>query len=435
MKVVVIGTGHVGLVTAATLAQIGHAVIGVDDDYEKVELLERGHIPFYEAGLGELVDAGRSQGRLRFVHEASVGVPGAQVAFICVGTPGRPGGEPNLVAVERAASSVGHCASSDMVVVEKSTVPVKTAERVKSVLARSSSHRFDVASNPEFLREGRAVEDSLRPDRILVGADSSRGHQVMRELYAPIVQGGAKYFATDLPTAELAKHACNAFLALKISFANGMARICELAGADVVAIADIMGSDPRIGRDFLNAGLGYGGSCFPKDIAAFRAQAARLGYEFTLLDEIVKINDQAVAAAVEKIKDVLWNLEQKRILLLGLAFKPGTDDVRQAPALHLARRLMEGGARVVGYDPRAGDAAAAELAGLEVAEDPYIAAEGADCLVVSTEWPEFRELDLIRLKGVLTHPIIVDCRNLFDPETVGGAGFTYVPTGRPPLNL
>ncbi|MGH2707384.1 MAG: nucleotide sugar dehydrogenase, partial [Actinomycetota bacterium] len=249
MKIVVIGTGHVGLVTAATLAQIGHTVTGVDDDREKVELLKRGRIPFYEAGLDELVDAGRSEGRLRFVDEASAGVPGAEVAFICVGTPGRPSGEPNLVAVERAAGAVGHWASNDMVVVEKSTVPVKTAERVRSVLSRSSSHRFDVASNPEFLREGRAVEDSLRPDRILVGADSSWGHQVMRELYAPIVAGGAKYFATDVPTAELAKHACNAFLALKISFANAMARVCELAGADVVAIADIMGADPRIGRD------------------------------------------------------------------------------------------------------------------------------------------------------------------------------------------
>jgi UDPglucose 6-dehydrogenase len=435
MKLVVIGTGHVGLVTAATLAKIGHSVIGVDDDHAKIELLKSGRIPFYEAGLAQLVGEGCSEGRLRFVHEVSEGVPGAQVAFICVGTPGRPSGEPNLVAVESAASAVGRYASNDMVVVEKSTVPVKTAERIKSVLSRSSSYRFHVASNPEFLREGRAVEDSLRPDRILVGADSPWAHEMLRELYDPIVRNGGKYFATDVPTAELAKHACNAFLALKISFVNAMARVCELAGADVVAIADIMGSDPRIGRDFLNAGLGYGGSCFPKDIAAFRAQAARLGYEFTLLDEIVKINDQAVAAAVDKIKDVLWNLEQKRVLLLGLAFKPGTDDIRQAPALELARRLMEGGARVVAYDPRAGEAAAAELTGLEVAADPYAAAEGANCLVVCTEWPEFLELDLGRLKGTLTRPIIVDCRNLFDPEMVDEAGFTYVPTGRPALNL
>ena len=433
LNVAVIGTGHVGLITAATLARIGHNVIGVDDNRAKIESLLQGRMPFFETGLGELVGAECASGRLRFTPDLGEAVAEADVAFICVGTPGRPSGEPNMLAVEGVATALGRNAGHDMVVVEKSTVPVQTSERIRLVLSRTSPHTFHIASNPEFLREGRAVEDSLQPERILVGANSARGHQVMRELYEPLVAAGARYFATDVNTAELAKHACNAFLALKISFANGLARVCEAAGADVVAVADVMGSDPRIGRDFLNAGLGWGGSCFPKDLAAFRAQSMRLGYPFGLLDEIVKINDEALESAFHKVKDALWNLEGKRILLLGLAFKPGTDDVREAPALRLARLLLDAGATVLGVDPEAGPAAAAEVGGLEVVDDVYAAADGADCLVLCTEWPVFAELDLVRLKGTLTVPILVDCRNLYDPVAVRDAGFTYIPTGRPVL--
>lgn len=433
MSIVVIGTGHVGLVTAATLAHIGHHVVGLDDDMAKISALRAGEMPFFETGLQSLVDEEQAAGRLRFVQDPSEAIPGADVAFICVGTPGRPNGEPNLLAVERAATAVATWATRDMVVVEKSTVPVQTAEWVRVVLARSTTHSFEVASNPEFLREGAAVEDSLRPDRVLVGADTPTAHAVMRELYAPMIVAGAPYHATDVSTAELAKHACNAFLSLKISFANGLARICEASGADVVAVADIMGADPRIGRAFLNAGLGYGGFCFPKDLAAFRAQSQRLGYDFSLLGEIEKLNDEALDAAFAKVRNALWNLEGKRVALLGLAFKPGTDDVRESPALRLARRLIEAGADVVGCDPQAGAAALAEVAGLELADDAYAAAQGAHCVVVSTEWPEYRELDLIRLKQLMAIPIIVDGRNLFDPEKVGDAGFTYFPTGRPPV--
>jgi UDPglucose 6-dehydrogenase len=431
LDIAVIGAGHVGLITAGTLARAGHAVIGVDEDRDKVESLRAGRMPFFEAGLAELTAQEIASGRLCFTHDITAAVAGAQVAFICVGTPGRPTGEPNMLAVEGVATALGKAATQDMVVVEKSTVPVQTADRIRVVLARTSSHAFHVASNPEFLREGRAVEDSLRPDRILVGADNAWAHGIMRRLYEPMIEAGARYFATDVCTAELAKHACNAFLALKISFANGLARVCEASGADVVAVADIMGADHRIGRDFLNAGLGWGGSCFPKDLAAFRAQSTRLGYEFGLLDEVVKINDEALESAFNKIKDALWNLEGKRVVLLGLAFKPGTDDVRESPALRLAQMLLDGGATVVGVDPEAAGAAAAQLQGLQVSDDVYAAAEGAHCLVVCTEWPEFAHLDLVRLKGTLTVPILVDGRNLFDAQAAREAGFSYFPTGRP----
>jgi UDPglucose 6-dehydrogenase len=435
MKVAVIGTGHVGLVTAATLAKIGHEVVGIDDDQSKIESLRRRVVPFFEPGLQELVEEGIESGRLSFTGDNAEAISPASVVFICVGTPGRPDGEANLTAVEKAATSVARSAAAETVVAEKSTVPVQTAERIKTVLARSSSHRLHMVSNPEFLREGKAVEDALSPDRILVGADDSFGHDVMRELYAPLLARGVKYFAADLRTAELAKHACNAFLALKISFVNALARICEAAGADVVTIADIMGADPRIGRQFLDAGLGYGGYCLPKDLAAFKSQIARLGYDFRLLDEIQKINEEALEATFQHIKEALWNLEDKRVVLLGLAYKPGTDDVRESPALRLARKLIEAGAEVTGYDPQARANAAAELQGLVVADDPYVAADGAHCIVVATEWPEFERLDLARLKGIMTHPIIIDGRNLFDPSVAEEAGFTYIPTGRPPVNL
>ena len=435
MKIVVIGTGHVGLVTAATLAALGHHVTGMDGDPRVVESLRQGRCPFFEPGLDPLVKECLADGRLRFDDDAAAALDRADVAFICVGTPGRPSGEPNLVAVEQVATTIGRHATEGMVVVEKSTVPVQTAARIKTILDRTSAHEFHVVSNPEFLREGHAVEDSLRPERILVGASDEFGHEVMRRVYAPLLEQGIPFHATDVPTAELAKHACNAFLALKISFVNALARVCEASGADVVRVADIMGSDPRIGREFLDAGLGFGGSCFPKDLTAFRAQAARLGYEFRLLDEVVRINDEALESAVGKIREVLWNLEGKRIAVLGLAFKPGTDDIRESPALRLVEMLMRAGANVVGHDPWANANAVAELPGLEVADDPYQAADGAHCIVIATEWPEFAGLDLARLKGVLTHPIVVDCRNLFAPDVMADSGLIYVPTGRPPVNL
>lgn len=434
MKVAVIGVGHVGLVTAATLAHFGHDVAGLDEDTAKIHSLQGGVAPFYEPGLQELLDEVGAAGRLRFTQDSAEAIAGAACAFICVGTPARADGEANLLAVENAAWAVARNATGEIVVIQKSTVPVSTADRLNAIFAKATGHTVRLVSNPEFLREGAAVQDSLQPDRILVGSDDPEAHRLVRELYAPVMTGDCRYFEVDIHTAELAKHACNAFLALKISFANALARVCEASGADVVSVADIMGSDKRIGRDFLNAGLGYGGYCFPKDLLAFKAVAGRLGYEFGLLGEVMKINREALDATVAKIKDALWNVESKKILLLGLSFKPGTDDVRESPALNLARELARAGARVVGHDPQAGEAARRELHGLEVVGDLYEGAEGAHCIVVCTEWPEYAGLDLVRLKGIVTLPVIVDGRNLLDGEAVAQAGFSYLPTGRPPLN-
>jgi UDPglucose 6-dehydrogenase len=434
VKVGVIGTGHVGLPTAATLARLGHEVMATDADREKIEVLARGGVPFYEPGLDELVRETREDGGLRFSEDPEEALRGARVAFVCVGTPPTASGEANLTAVERSAEVVARHATGPTVVVEKSTVPVGTAERVAETLARQRPEGdFELVCNPEFLREGNAVEDSLRPGRILVGSDSAGALTLMRELYAPLVEAGARWIETDLRTAELAKHACNAFLALKVSFANALARLSEAAGADVEAITLVMGSDPRIGNAHLSAGLGYGGSCFPKDLQAFERLSDRLGYDFPILREVARINEEAIEAAFHKVHDAVWNLEGKRVALLGLAFKPGTDDVRFAPALALAQRLLGAGARVVGYDPQAGSNAKAEVPELEVAADPYAALEGAHCAVVCTEWEELRGLDLDRARMAMAHPVIVDGRNAFEPAAMARAGFRYVSTGRPPV--
>lgn len=434
MRVVVIGTGHVGLVTCGTLAALGHEVVGTDADQEKISRLQSGILPFHEPDLDALVEEQAKDGRLGFTDDASEAIPNADVVFICVSTPPRSTGEANLVAVEQAVRLVGHRASGRTVVVEKSTVPAGTAQRIRHVLLQEGNgvrKELEVVSNPEFLREGSAVRDSLEPDRILVGAERDWAFGVMRELYAPLIANGARLIETDINTAELAKHASNAFLALKISYANALARICERAEADVVAVAEVMGADPRIGPDFLRAGLGYGGSCFPKDLQAFQHLAASLHYDFPLLREIGRINDEAIEATLEKVRAGLWNLEHKRVVLLGLAFKPGTDDVRFSPPLALAARLLDGGATVVGHDPQAMANAKEECPGLLASTDPYEAAEGAHCLVVCTEWPEFRSLDLRRLRDVMAQPFVVDARNLFEPEEILAAGFSYQPTGRP----
>jgi UDPglucose 6-dehydrogenase len=436
MRVGVIGTGHVGLVTCATLAALGHEVMGTDSDPEKIAGLHRGVLPYYEPGLHDLVHREMEVGRLGFALDPAEAIAGADVAFLCVGTPPRATGEANLVAVERSAREVATRATGPLVVAEKSTVPAGTAKRVKRTLLRVApelGRQLHVVSNPEFLREGRAVEDSLHPDRILVGAESPQAFEVMRRVYAPLLDQGCTLIETDIATAELAKHACNAFLALKISFVNALARLCERSGGDVVAVADVMGSDQRIGRAFLDAGLGYGGYCFPKDLQAFERLAQSLGYEFPLLREVARINQEAVEAAAQKVEEAVWNLEGKRITLLGLSFKPGTDDIRFSPGLELARRLLHSAAEVVGYDPRAMGNAKSDLPELEVAMDAYEAAAGAHCVVLCTEWDEFRGLDLGKLAGIMADPVVVDGRNMFEPQAMREAGITYYPTGRPPL--
>ena len=432
MRVAVIGTGHVGLVTCATLANYGHEVRGTDADTAKIGVLQAGRAPFREPGLEELVQRELSEGRLSFSTDLDTVMADVEVAFICVGTPPKADGEANLLAVESSARDVARHATRNIVVVEKSTVPVGTAGWLRRTLTRERPDlRFQVVSNPEFLREGKAVQDAVEPDRILVGADSPEAFETMRRVYRPWTDKGSVLIETDLATAELAKHACNAFLALKISYINAIAQVAEQSNADVVAIADVMGSDPRIGRAFLNAGLGYGGSCFPKDLVAFDRLAAKLGVDLPLLREIARINEHAVDGTVQKVREALWNLDDKRIALLGLAFKPETDDVRFSPALTLARELLSNGAYVVGYDPWAGDNAKADVPDLELASDPYAAATSAHCLVLCTEWDEFRTIDLDRLRDLMAYPLVVDGRNVFDPAEMRRAGFTYYPTGRP----
>ena len=431
MKLAVIGTGHVGLITGVALASLGHDVVGMDVSEDKVTMLSRGDTPFHEPDLPQLLSQGLASGHLSFTTSVAEAVDGAQAVFICVGRPPVGQGDRSLTAVEDAAREVARSASDGVVLVVKSTVPPGTTGRIAKVVAQERPElSCSAVSSPEFLREGHAVQDTLDPDRLVVGADDVHGAQVMNEVYAPLLDRGVMLFRTDPRTAELSKLASNAFLATKVSFANALARVAELADADVDGVTAIMGADPRIGPAFLGAGMGYGGYCLPKDVVTLEKVADRLGYDFGILRETARINEEAVDAVVRKVEEAVWNLEGKTIALLGLAFKQGTDDVRGAPALALARRLLDEGATVTGFDPMAGEAAGRELPVLHVAPDAYAAAEGAHCVVVCTEWPEFLNLDPERLKAVMAQPAIVDGRNLLDTSAFSTAGFHVWPTGR-----
>jgi UDPglucose 6-dehydrogenase len=434
MTVGVIGTGHVGLITCLSLASVGHRVTGYDVDHSKVNVLMEGRMPFHEPGVQDALEKEVAAGRLSFADEIARAVAGADVVFICVGTPARASGQANLLAVERAARDIAKAATGPLVVVEKSTVPAGTSTHVERTLARERPDlvgSLELLSNPEFLREGRALEDAMHPERILVGGSSARAFEVMRRLYRPFLDAGVPLIETDITSAELSKHASNAFLALKISYTNALARLCEASGADIEAVARVMGADPRIGPEFLAAGLGFGGYCLPKDLTAFEHMSERLGYPFPMLAEVARINEEAIQAAMSKIRDVVWNLEGKRVALLGLSFKPDTDDVRFSPALALARDLIAEGAAVIGFDPVAGAAAQNEVPELELAADPYEAAEGASCVVVCTAWEELRELDLDELGKRMIAKNLVDGRNLLDGPAAVAAGFTYRAMGRP----
>jgi UDPglucose 6-dehydrogenase len=433
LQVGLVGTGHVGLITCLSLASAGHRLTGYDLDASKVALLKAGRMPFHEPGAQEMLETETASGRLRFTDKIEDATSGADVVFICVGTPIRASGEANLLAVERAARTIAKAATGPLVVVEKSTVPPGTSIQLERTLAEERPDlvgTLELVSNPEFLREGSGLEDAMHPDRILVGGSSERAFELMRRLYQPFLDEGVPFIETDIASAELAKHASNAFLALKISYANALARICEAAGADIEAVTRVMGADPRIGSAFLGAGIGFGGYCFPKDLAAFAHLSERLGYPFPMLREVARINDEAVEAAMSKIRDLVWNLEGKRIALFGLSFKPDTDDVRFSPALSVARALLAGGASVGGYDPVAGHAAKDEVPELELAGDPYEAATDAACVVICTAWPEFRELDLRRLGEVMAFRNVVDGRNLLDGSSLAKAGFAYRAMGR-----
>ncbi|HEX5879515.1 MAG TPA: UDP-glucose/GDP-mannose dehydrogenase family protein [Actinomycetota bacterium] len=436
MRVTVIGAGHVGLVTAACLAHVGHDVVVDDDDVSKLDLIREGRSWFYEPGLQELLGEVVRSGRLRVVDDKAEAVGHGTVIFVCVGTPSRGDGSPNLAYVEAVAREVARSLPPEefRLICEKSTVPVQTGERVARVIAREARPEADweVASNPEFLREGSAVVDTLDPDRVVVGTSSERGLAALRELYQPILErSGAPFLATDRATAELIKHASNAFLATKISFINSVARVCERSGADVDLVARGMGLDPRIGVHFLKAGAGYGGSCFPKDVAAFAHRSRELGVDFGILNEVAKINHEARRAVVDKVRDALWHLDGKRIGMLGLSFKPNTDDLREAPAIDVARDLLADGAQVVAYDPVAGEAAARQVPGLELADKAVGVADGAHAIVLMTEWAEFGELDPADLSDRMAYPILVDARNAADADAFVAAGFTVAGVGRP----
>jgi len=418
----------VGLVTGACFAELGHTVLCVDNDLERVKGLQAARIPFYEPRLQVLVTENASRGRLRFDSDLAAGVRHGRVIFIAVGTPPKPDGSADLSTVGKVVRSIGRAMLSHRLIVEKSTVPVETGRWLKRVL-RGSAPRgvpFDVASNPEFLREGSAVRDFLEPDRIVVGVESARARRLLEELYKPF---RAKLLVTDIGSAELIKHASNAFLSTKISFINAVGELCGQVGADVRQVAAGMGLDPRIGPAFLNAGIGFGGFCFPKDLEAFIHIAKRRGVDPKLLKAVQGINRRMPELFVGKIRKALGGLRGRTIGLLGLAFKPDTDDMRFAPAISIVRALRKGGARVRAYDPQAMTEAGPLLPGVLLAPDPYRLAEGCDCLALITEWNEFKELDFRRIKRAMRRAVLADGRNLYDPAQIRRFGFRYVGMG------
>jgi UDPglucose 6-dehydrogenase len=429
MKLTLIGTGYVGLVTGTCFAEVGHQVICVDNDAAKVKLLQGGGIPIYEPGLQELVQKNVAAGRLSFTNNTAEGVEKSDVIFIAVPTPPLPDGSVDMSFIERVARDIAGAMTSYKIVVDKSTVPVKTGERVSETIKRYCKAKvdFDVVSNPEFLREGFAVGDLMKPDRIVVGVRSPRAIAAMKEVYGPFK---APIIVTDVASAELIKHAANSFLALKISYINAIAAVCEAAGANVMEVAEGIGLDERIGRRFLNPGIGFGGSCFPKDLSAFIKISEQVGYEFHLLKEVQRINSEQMERFLKKITDTLWVLRDKKIGVLGLAFKQNTDDVRMSPAIDLCQRLQKEGATLRVHDPKAMEKAKPILPNVTYVEDMNAVAEGCDALVVATEWEEFKALDLDRAHKSLTHPIMFDGRNLFDPVQMEKRGWIYKSIGR-----
>ncbi|MBI1352731.1 MAG: nucleotide sugar dehydrogenase [Acidobacteria bacterium] len=445
MKVSVIGAGHVGLVAGACLAEIGHDVLCVDNDPRKLEALAAGRTPFFEPHLEELLTRNIAAGRLHWSASIAEGAEHADVLFLCVGTPPLPDGEADMSAVEAVARQIAVAARSPKLLVEKSTVPVQTGERLEKTLAVYGAAESEVASNPEFLAEGTAVVDFLFPSRIVIGVESEWAEGLLREVYEPIVQrafswrpsdvevdteGQAPLIAANRNTAEIIKHASNSFLSTKISYINMVSRLCDAVGADVRLVAAGMGLDARIGPKFLQAGIGFGGFCFPKDLQSFIRMAEKNGCDFSLLREIERINAGQVDRFVQTLRDELWILKGKRIAAWGLAFKPHTDDMRFSPAVSVIQRLQAEGARVVAYDPQAADEAAREAPGIELADSAEAAADRAEALLILTDWPQFRQVDLAAVKARMVRPLLLDGRNLLDPESMSALGFEYHGVGR-----
>ena len=429
MNVCIIGAGYVGLVTGACLADLGHNVVCVDNDKKKIDTLKKGSIPFYEKGLEQMIERNKKAKRLLFISSIKEGVKKSLVVFICVGTPSKANGEADLSYVEHVAKEIARSLSSYRLIVEKSTVPVETGKWVEHTIKINvrKKIKFDIASNPEFLREGSAIEDFMRPDRIVVGVQSNKAKKILLELYKTIK---AEVVVTDIKSAELIKHASNSFLAAKISFINSVANVCEHTGADITKVAYGMGLDQRIGKGFLEAGIGYGGSCFPKDVDAFMHISGKLGYDFGMLKAARKVNEEQKALFVRKIEEALWIVKGKTIGVLGLAFKPNTDDMRSAPSIDIINSLRESGARIKAYDPQAMKNARSILKGVTFCKDPYEIARASDAVVVVTEWHEFRVMDLKRIKKLMKNPLVIDGRNIFDPERMQRLGFRYISMGR-----
>ena len=447
MKISVIGAGYVGLTTAACLSQIGHDVFCSESDVDKLNKLQSGMMPLFEPHLERVIKSVRASGRLKFGSTEDAIAHGLAI-FICVGTPPLPNGDADLSAIERVARMIAKRARGYRLVIEKSTVPVQTGSQLRRHLSlhASTEAQADVVSNPEFLREGSAVEDFLHPDRIVVGVESTRSAELMREIYGPILHGAfncpvhsdcralkePSLLMTDTNSAELIKHASNSFLAMKISFINMVANLCEVVGADVTRVAEGMGLDPRIGSAFLSPGIGFGGFCFPKDVQAFIRIAEKSGCDFSLLKEVEKINHGRITHFVETIRRELWVLRGKKIAVWGLAFKPNTDDVRFAPSLALVRMLMDEGAVINAYDPQASEKARDVLPAVNYCADLYESAKDADAIVIVTEWDEFRNADWPQLLSIVDHPLIVDGRNMLDSKEIIRHGFHYVSVGRSP---
>lgn len=432
MQISVIGTGYVGLVTGACFAEFGVNVLCMDNDAKRIARLEKGDVPFYEPGLTELVSKGIAQGRLSFTTELTRSVDHGEVIFIAVGTPPKNDGSADLSFVEEVGRGIARVMNSYKVVVTKSTVPVGTGTFLRKVISGSQSKTllFDIVSNPEFLREGSAIEDFMRPNRVVIGSDSDRAVALMKDLYRPLYLIETPFIVTDIPTAEMIKYASNAFLATKISFINEIATLCERVGADVQMVSKGMGLDKRIGSKFLHAGPGFGGSCFPKDLAALVQMGERAGYSMQIAKAAGEVNSRQRDRMVSKITEVLGEIKGATVGMLGLSFKPNTNDLREAPALTIAQALLDRGIKVRAYDPAALEEGSRLLNGLVPCRSSYEAAEGADALVLMTEWNEFRNLDFTKLKSLMRQTVLVDLRNIYEPSRVASYGFRHISVGR-----
>jgi UDPglucose 6-dehydrogenase len=449
VKLAVIGCGYVGLVSGSCLAEAGHVVVATDNDASRIAALQAGKIPIYEPNLDRVLDAVVREGRLRFTPDCAEAVRGADVVFICVGTPPTETGEADLSAIDNVARLIAKESRSPKLIIEKSTVPAQTGDQLKRALqvyAKNAGASFRVASNPEFLREGTAVEDFFHPDRIVIGVEDEETEQQLRELYRPILEGRFRcpvhrpncppvtkpdFVVTTIASAELIKHASNSFLGLKISYANVLADLCERLGGNVDEVTRAVGLDPRIGGQFLKAGLGFGGFCLPKDIQAFIKLADRAGVDFGLLKEAERVNKQRVDQLLEKVKKALWVMKDKQVGVLGIAFKPNTDDIRLAPAIEVIRRLLAEGAVVRATDPEAMERARAVFPNLCYSADPYEVAREADALLLLTEWEQFRQLDWKRIRSEMARALVIDARNMLRPAEMRALGFEYLSFGRP----